>query len=31
MKEGTLIKPNGDLIAVRYDYQRDRENNIWVD
>ena len=31
MKEGTLIKPNGELIAVKYDYKKDKQNNIWVD
>ena len=31
MKEGTLIKPNGELIAVKYDFKKDKDNNIWVD
>ena len=31
MKEGTVIKPNGEVIAVKFDFKRDKENNIWVD
>ena len=31
MKEGTLIKPNGEQIAVTYDFERDKANNIWAE
>jgi hypothetical protein len=31
MKEGTLIKPNGEKIAATYDFERDKANNIWAE
>ena len=31
MKEGTLIKPNGEVIAVKYDFKKNKENNICDD